>query len=113
MSVILEARNLARRYQIRRGAFGGMATVHALSDVSFDLEAGRTLAVVGESGSGKSTLARLITMMEQPSDGSIAIDGLDIRRADRTTRRSLRGDVQMVFQNPMVPSTRARPSSRH
>jgi dipeptide transport system ATP-binding protein len=100
MSILLQARNLAKRYSIRRGAFGGMATVHALSDVSFDLEAGKTLAIVGESGCGKSTLARLITMMETPSNGSIAIDELDIRHADRAIRRSLRGDVQMVFQNP-------------
>ncbi len=100
MSVILQARTLAKRYSIRRGAFGGISTVHALSDVSFDLEAGKTLAVVGESGSGKSTLARLVTMMETPSAGSISIDGLDVRRADRTLRRALRSEVQMVFQNP-------------
>jgi dipeptide transport system ATP-binding protein len=100
MSVVLEARHLAKRYAIRRGAFGGMAIVHALADVSFDLEAGKTLAIVGESGSGKSTLARLVTMMETPSAGSVSIDGLDVRHADRAIRRSLRSDVQMVFQNP-------------
>jgi dipeptide transport system ATP-binding protein len=100
MSIILEARNLAKRYMIRKGAFGGLATVHALADVSFDLEAGKTLAIVGESGSGKSTLARLVTMMERPSAGSLSIDGLDLARSDQKLIRALRGDVQMVFQNP-------------
>jgi dipeptide transport system ATP-binding protein len=100
MSMVLEARNLAKSYRIRRGAFGSFAVVQALVDVSFDLEAGRTLAIVGESGSGKSTLARLVTMMEAPDKGSIAIDGSDVTRAGASRKAALRPDVQMVFQNP-------------
>jgi dipeptide transport system ATP-binding protein len=100
MSVVMEARNLARRYQVNRGLFGGSATVHALSDATFLLEAGKTLAIVGESGSGKSTLARLVTMMERPSAGSLSMDDLDVARATRSMKRLFRRDVQMVFQNP-------------
>ena len=100
MTAVLEARNLARDYEVKRGMFAPTATVKALADVSFVLEAGKTLAVVGESGSGKSTLARLLTMIEEPTAGSLVIDGADVARADKATRRQLRRDIQIVFQNP-------------
>jgi dipeptide transport system ATP-binding protein len=99
-AVVLEARGLSRDYEARRGLFSPTATVKALVDVSFSLEAGRTLAVVGESGSGKSTLARLLTMIERPSAGALLIDGVDVAAADAATRRRLRREIQIVFQNP-------------
>ena len=97
---VLEARDLARDYEVRRGFLSPMATVKALAGVSFHLEAGKTLAVVGESGSGKSTLARLLTMIERPSAGQLLIDGEDVANADAATRLRLRREVQIVFQNP-------------
>jgi len=100
MSAVLEARDLHREYDVRRGLFGGHATVKALAGVSFVLEAGKTLAVVGESGSGKSTLARLLTMIEEPTAGRLWIDGVDVATADAATRKRLRREVQIVFQNP-------------
>ena len=100
MSTVLEARNLARHYEQRRGLFGSPATVKALAGVSFSLEAGKTLAVVGESGCGKSTLARLITLIEKPTSGALLIDGKDVADADEATRRELRKRIQIVFQNP-------------
>jgi dipeptide transport system ATP-binding protein len=62
--------------------------------------AGQTLAVVGESGCGKSTLARLLTMIEPPTAGQLLIDGVDVAQADAATRRTLRRQIQIVFQNP-------------
>jgi len=100
LSTVLEASDLRRDYVVRRGMFGGTATVKALAGVSFVLEAGRTLAVVGESGSGKSTLARLVTMIEEPTAGRLWIDGVDVAKADAATRKRLRREVQIVFQNP-------------
>jgi dipeptide transport system ATP-binding protein len=100
VSTVLEASDLRRDYVVRRGMFGGTATVKALAGVSFVLEAGRTLAVVGESGSGKSTLARLVTMIEEPTAGRLWIDGVDVAKADAATRKRLRREVQIVFQNP-------------
>ncbi len=97
---ILEARELSRFYEQKRGLFTKPGIVKALAGVSFSLEAGKTLAVVGESGSGKSTLARLITMIEQPSEGALFIDGKDVVDADDETRRRIRQQVQIVFQNP-------------
>ena len=100
MSIVLEARGLSRDYKVRRGMFSPVATVKALADVSFDLQSGKTLAVVGESGSGKSTLARLLTMIEEPTAGTLRINGVDLVTATKADRRKLRSEVQIVFQNP-------------
>ena len=100
MSVVLEAKDLSRHYTVSRGLFKADAVVQALSSASFELIAGRTLAVVGESGSGKSTLGRLLTMIETPSSGALSIDGIDIITATAEQKRSLRSSVQIVFLNP-------------
>ncbi|HSI47652.1 MAG TPA: dipeptide ABC transporter ATP-binding protein [Ideonella sp.] len=96
----MEARDLRRFYPVNRGLFKAPATVHALDGVSFSVQAGRTLAVVGESGCGKSTLARLLTMIESPTAGQLLIDGTDVTEADEAQRRTLRRQIQIVFQNP-------------
>jgi dipeptide transport system ATP-binding protein len=100
VTAILEARDLTRDYSVSRGAFRSRATIKALSDVSFSLHAGRTLAVVGESGSGKSTLARLLTLIENPTAGALLIDGEDVAHASAAKRKRLRREIQIVFQNP-------------
>lgn len=97
---VLSARNLTRHYEISRGLFKPTATVRALNGVSFELQPGETLAVVGESGCGKSTLARALTLIEEPTSGSLQIAGQEVSGADKAARKQLRRDVQMVFQNP-------------
>ena len=97
---VLEATDLARHYDVRRGMFAGRATVKALAGASFTLAAGETLAVVGESGCGKSTLARLVTLIEPPTAGKLLFDGADVAGADGETLRKLRQMVQIVFQDP-------------
>ena len=98
-TVVLEAQHLARHYSLKRGMFGEPATVRALSEASFKLTAGKTLAVVGESGCGKSTLARLVTMIEPPTAGDLIIDGKPVH-LDETPSHDLRRTVQIVFQDP-------------
>ena len=100
MSTVLQAHELTRHYSVSRGLFKPAATVQALNGVSFSLQAGRTLAVVGESGCGKSTLARALTLIEEPSAGSLQIAGREVAGASKAERKQLRRDVQMVFQNP-------------
>lgn len=83
MAVVLTARDLTRHYEVSRGLFKGHALVRALNGVSFELEAGKTLAVVGESGCGKSTLARALTLIEEPSSGSLKIAGQEVAAPTR------------------------------
>ena len=93
----LVAQNLSRWYEVKGGLLGKPRTVKALSEASFTLHAGETLAVVGESGCGKSTLARLIAMIEEPTAGTFEIGGV---KAEGEALKRLRTDVQIVFQDP-------------
>ena len=97
---VVQGIDLARHYEVKRGMFAGHATVKALAGASFELKAGKTLAVVGESGCGKSTLARLVTLIEKPTSGRLLIDGADVTAAEGETLRKLRQEVQIVFQDP-------------
>ncbi len=97
---VVQGIDLARHYEVKRGMFAGQATVKALAGASFELKAGKTLAVVGESGCGKSTLARLVTLIEKPTSGQLLIDGADVTAAEGETLRKLRQEVQIVFQDP-------------
>src|SRR5215472_6832385 len=74
----------------------------AVDDVTFAVEAGRSMAIVGESGSGKTTVARMIVGLERPTSGTIAACGTDRSRPARSGRiRRRRGsEVQIVFQDP-------------
>lgn len=97
---IVQARQLSRHYSVKTGPFRPDATLRALSEASFSLEAGKTLAVVGESGCGKSTLARLVTMIEPPTSGALTIDAIDVTAASEAEQHTLRSSVQIVFQDP-------------
>ena len=84
MSTVLQAHELTRHYSVSRGLFKPAALVQALNGVSFSLQAGRTLEVVGESGCGKSTLARPLTLIEEPSAGSLQIAGREVAGASHS-----------------------------
>jgi len=97
MSGSLEVRNLHKDFRLRNGVH--FSTLHAVADVSFAVEPGRTVALVGESGSGKSTIARIITKLETPTSGEVLLDG---RPTPRHATREYRRQVQMVFQDPFA-----------
>jgi dipeptide transport system ATP-binding protein len=100
---LIYAQNLTRHYEVSNGFFTGTSTVRALSDASFSLQAGKTLAVVGESGCGKSTLARVVTMIEEPTSGQLSLGGNEVNAEVSLTdaqMASLRASVQIVFQDP-------------
>ncbi|WP_341887680.1 peptide ABC transporter ATP-binding protein [Variovorax sp. YR752] len=98
--IVVEARNLQRTYDVRRGLFRAPAQLRAVGDISFRLERGRTLAVVGESGCGKSTLARMVALIEKPTAGQLTLIGADAVSPPHERKRELRQAVQLVFQNP-------------
>ncbi|MGB3813147.1 MAG: dipeptide ABC transporter ATP-binding protein [Shinella sp.] len=100
MTPVLEARNLKRDYHIPGSLFKAGKTVHAVKGVSFTVEEGKTLAIVGESGCGKSTLARMVTMIDQITEGEMLIDGRKVDIASEPLTSEMRSKVQIVFQNP-------------
>jgi dipeptide transport system ATP-binding protein len=97
---VVEALDLRRTYEIKRGWLRPRAQLQAVGGVSFRVAAGRTLAVVGESGCGKSTLARMVTLIEKPTAGTLRLQGVDAVETPPQARATLRRAVQLVFQNP-------------
>ena len=97
---VVEAVDLKRVYEVRRGLFRAPAKLQAVGGVSFRLARGRTLAVVGESGCGKSTLARMVSLIERPTSGRLTLIGVDAVDPPPDRKRELRQAVQLVFQNP-------------
>ncbi len=96
-SPVVSAKGLARHYSVGGGLFAKPQVLRAVARLDFDLYSGQTLAVVGESGCGKSTLARMITMIEEPTEGSLILDGKTITPEHWA---DLRSSVQIVFQDP-------------
>jgi peptide/nickel transport system ATP-binding protein len=92
---VLEVAGLRKEFRGRR-----RSRLVAVDDVSLRLHAGETLGIVGESGSGKSTLARLLAHAHPADGGTIRLRGEDVTRPSRTALRTLRRQVQMVFQDP-------------
>lgn len=96
MSPLLEVKNLKKYFQTPKG------TLHAVDDISFSIEKGRTLGVVGESGCGKSTTGRTILRLNEPTSGEILFEGKNIVTCSNKEMRQLRTDMQMVFQDPFA-----------
>jgi oligopeptide/dipeptide ABC transporter ATP-binding protein len=99
--VVLKAENLVKHYPIKAGVLRRtVGHVKALDGVSFELYKGETLGIVGESGCGKSTLGRMLMRLEEPTDGKLIFDGVDVYSQKGTAMRKLRRDIQIVFQDP-------------
>lgn len=97
---LLRAVGLKKYYPVKKGLFAKPQQVKALDGISFRLERGKTLAIVGESGCGKSTLGRLLTMIEEPTEGELYYNGHNFLEKDKATKALRRKKIQIVFQNP-------------
>jgi len=104
---LVEVRDLAKLFDVSSPWLNRVVErqprryVHAVDGVSFDIEAGRTLALVGESGCGKSTVARLLVGLHAPTRGQVLFDGQRADWHERSARtRALRRRMQMIFQDP-------------
>lgn len=97
---ILEINNLKKYYLSNVAIFAKKRIVKAVDNISFSVFEGETLGLVGESGCGKSTLGRTILQLEKATSGSIKYRGKELTKLSTTEIRSLRKDIQIIFQDP-------------
>jgi peptide/nickel transport system ATP-binding protein len=99
---LLEVRNVSKSFFSKAGIFGTSTEVKAVNDVSFSLYEGETLGLVGESGCGKSTLGNTILQLHKATEGEILYKGTDITKLAASEIRSLRKEIQIIFQDPFA-----------
>ncbi|WP_444994600.1 dipeptide ABC transporter ATP-binding protein [Aliikangiella sp. IMCC44359] len=97
---LLSARHICKSYPIKNYQFAKDDSFDAIKNISFDLEAGKTLAIVGESGSGKSTLARQIIGIEKPTFGEVIFNGERLHFSSIKNKKMRFKNIRMIFQNP-------------
>ncbi len=93
-NILLEVKNLKKYYKVPKGL------LHAVDEVSFTIERGKTLGIVGESGCGKTTIGRAILRLVEPTGGSVIFDGIDVLKLNKNEMRLMRKDMQLIFQDP-------------
>ena len=91
---LLEVKHLKKYFKTSKGL------LHAVDDVSFSLDRGKTLGVVGESGCGKSTLGRSILRLIEPTSGQVLFEGKDVLAMNQRELRMMRQQMQIIFQDP-------------
>ena len=94
MDKIIEISGLKKYYKTPRG------TVHAVDDVTFSIERGKTMGIVGESGCGKSTLGRMLVHLEESTSGQIVFDDEDVTQLNGRDMKKFRERAQIIFQDP-------------
>jgi oligopeptide/dipeptide ABC transporter ATP-binding protein len=99
---LLEVSGLVKQFTVRasKGLRAIDSVVHAVSDVSFNIERGHTVGLVGESGSGKSTIGRCVLRLLEPTSGSVKFNGQELTGLGPKEMRQLRTQMQIVFQDP-------------
>lgn len=91
---LLQVSRLKKYFHTKSGV------VHAVDDVSFSIGKGETFGLVGESGCGKSTMGRVLIRLQEATEGEILFKGENIREVSSARRKSLRREMQIVFQDP-------------
>jgi oligopeptide/dipeptide ABC transporter ATP-binding protein len=99
--VLLSIRDVKKHFPIKKGFFNRqVGAVRALDGINLDVLEGETLGLVGESGCGKSTLGRIILRLLPATSGSVKFGDVDVLNCDAQTMKSMRSELQIVFQNP-------------
>ena len=103
MTAALSVQGLVKEFPLRTGVLRrGGSSVKAVSDVSFEVQSGRTFGLVGESGCGKSTLGRAVVGLVPADTGTVGIDGVTLDPSTASARKRMRRDLQLVFQDPFA-----------
>ncbi|MBT2687148.1 dipeptide ABC transporter ATP-binding protein [Bacillus sp. ISL-47] len=100
---ILQVKNLQQYFPIKGGVFGRTVNhVKAVDGVNFTIYEGETVSIVGESGCGKSTTGRAILRLDEPTGGEVIFQGTDLLAKSKSEMRSIRKDLQVIFQDPFA-----------
>lgn len=91
---LLEVKDLRKYFKVPKGF------LHAVDDVTFNIDEGKTLGVVGESGCGKSTTGRAILRLLEPTSGEVIFNGVNVTKQNKQEMRNLRRQMQIIFQDP-------------
>ena len=101
IEAVLSVRQISKHFPVSRGFLGThKGHVHAVDEVSFELDRRETLGLVGESGCGKSTIGRLITRLTAPTAGTVLFDGCNVTAAAGQDLKRIRRRLQIMFQDP-------------
>lgn len=91
---LLEVKHLVKYFKTKKGM------LHAVDDISFDIQRGHTLGVVGESGCGKSTTGRCLLRLQNPTSGEVLFEGRNVLALNPKQLQEIRSDMQIIFQDP-------------
>src|SRR6185437_16963239 len=98
---LVSVQNLVKHFPIRGGIlYRTVGEVHAVDDVSLEIQTGETLGLVGESGCGKTTAGRVILRLAPATSGQVLFEGRDVFAANGHDLKQLRRDMQIIFQDP-------------
>ncbi|MGO1563966.1 dipeptide ABC transporter ATP-binding protein [Brevibacterium aurantiacum] len=99
---LIEVSGVSKHFRSRGLLLRRRAPVRALEDISFSVASGQRLGIVGESGSGKSTLLNILSGLDRPSSGHVRVGDIRVESASSSALRSLRENLQIVFQDPFA-----------